>query len=67
MNWKPILGALVSGVLIAVLGYLGTVTDFWKLDFHALVNIGLGAGVASLIKYFGTTASGNFVGVVPVK
>lgn len=66
MNYKPLLSALVSGVGMALLGYLSSVTDFWVLNWHQVVSIALGAAVISLIKYFGTTPAGNFVGVVPV-
>ena len=63
-NVKAILGAVVSAVIVAVLGYLLSVGDVWKLDFHSIVNIAVMAFAGSLLKYVGTS-NGNFLGVIP--
>jgi hypothetical protein len=65
-NIKAVLGALVSGVLVAVLGYLLSVGDIWKISFHSIVNIGVMAFAGSLLKFVGTTKQNNFVGTVPL-
>lgn len=65
-NWRAVLGALVSAVLMAVLGYILSVGDVWKLDLHTIVNMGVMAGIVSLLKFGGTTQSSNFAGIVPV-
>lgn len=67
MTFKPLISAVVSGVIVAVFGYILSVGDVWKLDIHSLVNIGLMTFIASIIKYLGTTENGNFAGVVPIK
>lgn len=67
LNWKDIASAVVSAVVIAILGYLATLTNFYTLSFHQVINIGIAAGVTSLLKSFMTTDSGNFVGTVAIK
>lgn len=66
MNYKPLLSALVSGVIVAVLGYVVSVTDIWAINLHSVINIAVMTAATSLLKYFGTTSQGNFAGVVPV-
>lgn len=66
LNWKNVAGALVSAVLVALIGYLLSVGDVWKLDFHSIVNIAIMTAGASLLKALGTTDSNNFLGVVSV-
>ena len=65
-NLKTVGGALVSGVLVAVLGYLLSIGDIWKISLHSIVNIGVMAFAGSLLKVFGTTSNNNFAGVVPL-
>lgn len=65
-NLKAILGALVSAIVVAILTYLLSVGDVWKLSFHSIVNIGVLAGAGSLIKFMGTTKNNNFAGTVPL-
>lgn len=73
MNITNIKSAFVSAFLTAVLAlamYVLGVGDVFKLDIHALVNVGaLSAltAIVSLIKSFLTTSAGNFVGAVQVK
>lgn len=69
LNLTNIRGALVSGVLTAILaiaGYIIGVGDLFKIDVHALVNVGaLSAltAVVSLIKSFLTTNEGKAAGI----
>ena len=67
LNWKNILGAVVSAVLVALLTYIGNLTDVFSADFHSVLNIVVLTFVTSLLKALGTDSKGNFVGAVPVK
>lgn len=65
--------ALVSAFLTAILalaGYVLGVGDVFKIDVHALINVGALStltALVSLIKAFLTTDKGNFVGAVEIK
>jgi len=67
LNWKDMLGAVVSAVLSAVLGYVGNLTDIATLNLHQILSIAVIVGATSLLKALTTTNKGNFAGVVPVK
>lgn len=67
MNFKSILSAVVSAVLAAILGYIVTKTDIYVLNGKEILNIAVMTACVSLLKVIGTTPSGNFAGVVPVK
>lgn len=66
MNLRPLLSAIVSGMAMALLGYLSTVTDFWVLNWHQIISIAIASIFVSLSKYFGTNNQGNLVGVLPI-
>ena len=73
MVWTNIKSALVSGVLMAILGisvYIIGKGDIFGLDFHTLANIGVLSvltAIVSEIKSILTTPAGNFVGIVEIK
>lgn len=67
LKWKDILGALISTVLVALIGYVMQVGDVFKLDWHTIINTAVMAGLGSLLKALLTDSNGNFVGVLPVK
>lgn len=73
LSTTNIKSALVSALLTAILaiaGYIIGVADVFKIDVHALINVGaLSAltAIVSLIKSFLTTDGGKFVGTVTVK
>lgn len=67
LNWKNVLGAIASTVVVAVLSYIISVNDAWKLSFHSIVNISIMAGAGSLLKALLTDEQGNLLGVIPVK
>lgn len=67
LKWKDVVGALVSAVIVGILGYLLSVGDVFKLDYHSIVNIAVMTGATSLLKALLTNSQGNFVGVLPVK
>ncbi len=54
---------------LAIIGYVTSLGDIFKIEWHALANIGtlsfLG-GLGSLIKSFLTDSTGKFAGVVTV-
>lgn len=68
LNWKDVLGALVSAGLVAMLGYFlehyNTIAFFVN---HPLVTVGALAAAGSLLKSLLTTKEGKFAGAVPVK
>lgn len=72
INLTNIKSALISAFVTAVLGMAGYVIgigDVFKLDGHALVNVGaLSAltAIVSILKAFFTTEKGEFLGVVKV-
>lgn len=66
INFKALLGAVVSAILASVFSYLATQVDLLHVNFTEVLNIGLAAGVASISKFFLTTDKGNVAGLVPV-
>ncbi len=72
INWVNIQGALISGLLMALVatgGYIIGVGDIFKLNAHALVNTGVMAGltaVVSLLKSLLTNSQGVFLGIAQV-
>lgn len=67
LNWRDVIGAVVSGVIVALLGYFISVGDFWALSFHSIVNIAGLTAAASLLKSFLTDKGGDFLTAIPVK
>ncbi len=67
LKWKDISGAVVSAVLVGIVGYLSKITNISQIDYDQLLNIALLTGLTSLLKALGTTASGDFLGAVKVK
>ncbi len=67
LNWKDVAGAVVSAVLSAVLVYVANLTDFTAFNWQQVVGIATTVGATSLLKSFGTTEDGNFLGTVCVK
>lgn len=67
LNLRDVCGAVVSAALVAVLGYLGTLTNVLDANWNQVLNVALMAGIGSLLKALGTAQDGNFLGAVPVK
>jgi len=67
LNFKDVLGAVVSSVLSAVLGYVGNLTDISSLNLHQILSIAVIVGATSLLKALTTDHKGEFAGVVPIK
>lgn len=72
ISWINIKSALVSGLITAVLamaGYLIGIGDIFKIDVHAIVNVGALSALTALvsaIKSFFTTSEGNIIGVTKI-
>ncbi len=72
LNTANIKNAIVTVIITAVLAVLVYVTslgDIFKIEWHTFVNIGVISllnGLISLFKSFLTTDSGKFAGVVTV-
>lgn len=65
--WTKVVSAVTSSVISAVLAYIGNLSSISNLDWHQVGGIALIVGASSLLKAWGTTVNGNFVGVVPVR
>lgn len=63
LNLKDVLGAVLSAVLVAVVGYLSTITNLTQIDLNQLLNIAVLTGITSLLKALGTNESGSFLGL----
>ena len=66
-NVQDVVSAVVSAVIVSVVGYLGTLTNIMDADWSQILNVAFLAGVASLLKAMGTDANGNFGGVIKIK
>lgn len=67
LKWEDVWGAVVSSVLVALLGYVLMVGDVFSLDWRTVINTAVMAGAGSLLKALLTTEDGKFVGMVQVK
>lgn len=60
--------AIVSAVLVAVIGYILSVGDVFNLNWKMLLNMSIMTALASLLKVLMTNdTSGKFVGAIKVK
>ena len=64
---KKIVSAIISGIIVAVLGYVVSLTDIWAVSFHTVLNIAVMTACASILKAMGTTDEGTFAGIVKIK
>ncbi len=67
VNWKDVGGAVVSGVIVAVLAYLSSVTDITSISAGQVLNVAVLAAIASLAKSFTTDSNGKLLGAFRVK
>lgn len=61
------ISAIVSAVLVAVIGYILSVGDVFHLDWKQLLNMSIMTALASLLKVLMTNDNGKFVGAIKVK
>ena len=68
-NWnlKDLVGAAVSAVLVAVLGYLANISSLADVNFSQVLGLAVAAFSASMLKSLLTTEEGKFLGAVKVK
>jgi choline-glycine betaine transporter len=67
LNWKNVIGAVVSAVLAAVLVYISNLTSLSNFNIQTVEYIAIVVGAVSLLKNLGTDNQGNFAGFVPVR
>lgn len=73
INWTAIKSALISGLLMAVLGvcaYIIQVGDIFNISLKVATNIGVMAfltSIISVVKNFLTTDGGKFAGLTKIK
>lgn len=66
LNLKNIAFAFVLSVVVAFLTYVYGQGNIFTLDWHAMINNAVMAGIGSVLVSLGTTRRGNFAGAVPV-
>ena len=67
LNWKVVGSAILSAVIVAILGYLGTLTNIFDANLTQILNIALLTGITSLLKALGTNTDGKFLGSIQIK
>ena len=67
LNVNDLMGAVVSSVIVALVGYLSTVSNITDIDLRQVLNIAFLTGIASLLKALGTDSEGRFGGIVKIK
>lgn len=67
LNVKDLSGAIVSAVLVAVLGYVSALTNITDINFTEVLNIAILTAVASLLKSLGTDSDGKLLGSIKIK
>ena len=63
LNWADIAGAVILAVVVAILGYVVSVTDIALLSGHQILNIVVLTAASSLLKSLFTTEAGKIAGV----
>lgn len=64
---RPVVSAIISGALSAVLAYVANLADITQLDTKKIFSVAMIAVAASLLKNFSTTDTGHFVGAIKIK
>ena len=67
LNWKDVGSAVLSSIISAVLMYLSNLASISDFDWNKILGIAVIVGASSLLKAFGTTSNGKFIGVFPTK
>ena len=67
ININDLTGAVISGVIVAVLAYLGTLTSIYEVDYKQLLDIVVLTAVASLLKSLATDSNGKLGGIIKIK
>lgn len=67
IHMRDVLSAVISAVIVAIVGYLSTLTDISSINYHQILSISVLTGLTSLLKALGTNSEGNFMGALPIK
>lgn len=67
LGWRDLAGAIISAIIVALVGYLSTVTNVMEIDLKEVLNIAFLTGIASLLKAIGTSQDGRFMGAIKIK
>jgi len=67
LNLKDLAGSILSGVIVAVLGFISSSANIFALDWNAILNIAVLTAIASLLKSLSTDGNGKFLGGISVK
>jgi len=67
LNLKDLAGSILSGVIVAVLGFISSSANIFALDWKAILNIAVLTAIASLIKSLSIDGNGKFLGRISVK
>ena len=67
LNIKDVVGAIVSAIIVAVLGYIGSLVSIYDIDWNVVLNLAILTAVTSLLKSLGTDSNGKLFGNIPVK
>ncbi len=67
LNWSDVAGAVTSAVVVAVLGYIATLTDILAIDPGQILSIAILTAITSLAKALTTDSEGKLLGAVKVK
>ena len=67
LNAKDIAGAVLSAIIVAVLGYLSTLISIFDANLNEILSIALMTAITSLLKSLGTDGNGSFLGSIKVK
>lgn len=67
LNAKDVLGAVLSAVIVAVLGYLSNLTNIFDANWQQILDISVLTAITSLLKSLGTDSGGKFLGGLKIK
>lgn len=67
LNFKDVLSAVISGVIVSVLGYISSLTNIADVSIAQIGNIALLTAVTSLLKALSTDETGKLLGAIEIK
>ena len=67
INWKDLLSAAISAVVVSILTLIGNSTNIFALDFHQMLSAVVLAFFASILKSLTTDSTGKLGGIFQIK
>jgi len=67
VDLKDLASAVISAVIVAILGYLSSLANISDISFGQIVNIAFLTATASLVKAFSTDDEGMLLGEIKIK